>query len=65
MPRNTALLQATSAAEQRVAFANAALGAAGHEIRDEYLNDLAVRQASGAISGDEARQLSIEYFRKR
>lgn len=49
-------------AAERLAFADAALGAAGHEVTDPYLNELAVRQARGEISGDEARELGRKHI---
>jgi hypothetical protein len=49
-------------AADRLAFADAALGAAGHEVTDPYLNELARRQALGEISGDEARELGRKYI---
>lgn len=49
-------------AADRLAFANAALGAAGHEITDPYLNELGERQARGEISGDEARELGRKHI---
>jgi len=49
-------------AADRLAFADAALGAAGHEVTDPYLNELAVRQARGEISGDEARELGRKHI---
>lgn len=44
-------------AAERLAFADAALGAAGHEVTDPYLRDVLVRHAHGGITGDEARDL--------
>lgn len=49
-------------AADRLAFADAALGAAGHEVTDPYLNELARRQARGEISGDEARELGRKHI---
>jgi len=49
-------------AADRLAFADAALGAAGHEVTDPYLNELAARQARGEISGDEARELGRKHI---
>ena len=53
---------AEAQATDRLAFADAALGAAGHEVTDLYLNELAVRQARGEISGDEARGLGRKHI---
>lgn len=44
-----------------MAFANGALGAAGHEVTDPYLNEVAWQHARGEISGDKARELSRSY----
>ena len=49
---------AEAEAAERLAFAQAALGAAGHEVTDPYLTDVLARHARGEISGDEARELS-------
>jgi hypothetical protein len=48
-------------AADRLAFAEAALGAAGHQVTDPYLRDLLAQYARGEISGDEARELSRRY----
>ncbi|MFV0428254.1 MAG: hypothetical protein ACK5KO_02320 [Arachnia sp.] len=49
-------------AADRLAFADAALGAAGHEVTDPYLRELLQRHARGEISGDEARELSRKHI---
>lgn len=49
-------------AAERLAFAAAALGAAGHEVTDPYLKDLLARQARGELSGDEARKLGRKHI---
>lgn len=49
-------------AAARVAFADAALGAAGHEITDPRLNAIRVAAARGELSGDEARELSRKHI---
>ncbi|WP_139738375.1 antitoxin VbhA family protein [Actinomyces wuliandei] len=49
---------AEEAAQDRLAFARAALGAAGHEVTDPYLVDVLQRHAHGEITGDQARDLS-------
>lgn len=45
-------------AADKMAFADGALGAAGHQVTDPYLNEIAWQYARGEISGDEARELS-------
>ncbi len=52
-------------ARERIAFADAALALAGHEVTDPYLNDLAARQARGELSGEEARQLGLQHITGR
>ncbi|WIY82564.1 hypothetical protein [Propionimicrobium sp. PCR01-08-3] len=49
-------------ADEAMAFANAALALAGHEIADPYLNELFARQARGEISGDVARELGRKHI---
>lgn len=44
-------------AADRLAFADAALGAAGHEVTDPVLNEIAARFARGEISIEEAGEL--------
>lgn len=48
-------------AAERLAFADAALGAAGHEVTDPYLNEIAARFARGEISFDEAAELGDQH----
>lgn len=43
--------------EDKIAFADAALALAGHEVTDPVLRDLLERVARDEISGDEARAL--------
>jgi hypothetical protein len=40
--------------ERRMAFADAALGAAGHEVIDPTLRELSRQVAAGTLSADEA-----------
>lgn len=49
-------------AADRLAFANAALGAAGHEITDPVLNEIAARLARGEISIEEAGALGDRHI---
>lgn len=49
-------------AADRVAFADAALGAAGHEITDPYLRDIGERFARGVISIEEAGELGDRHI---
>ncbi|TNU76021.1 hypothetical protein FH969_05020 [Miniimonas arenae] len=49
-------------AADRLAFADAALGAAGHEVTDPVLRELLAQQASGEITGDEARERSRRHI---
>jgi hypothetical protein len=43
--------------ERRMSFADAALGAAGHEVTDPELRAISRRVAAGDITGDEAAVL--------
>ncbi|WP_157078893.1 antitoxin VbhA family protein [Herbiconiux solani] len=43
--------------ERRMAFGDAALGAAGHEVSDPELRAISRRVAAGEITGDEAAAL--------
>lgn len=43
-----------SAAEQRIVFADAALGVAGHQVTDPAVRDLMGRVARNEITGDQA-----------
>ena len=52
-------------AKERIAFADAALALAGHQVTDHYLNDLAARQARGELSGKEARRLGRRHISGR
>lgn len=54
-----------SDAARRLAFADAALATAGHEVTDPYLNELASRQARGELTGQQARRLGVEYILSR
>ena len=49
-------------AADRLAFAEAALGAAGHQVTDPVLKELLAQQARGEISGDEARERSSRHI---
>ncbi|WP_029067971.1 hypothetical protein [Jonesia quinghaiensis] len=49
-------------AADRLAFAEAALGAAGHEVTDPYLRELLAQHARGEISGDQARELGRKHI---
>lgn len=51
-----------SEAAAQIAFADAALALAGHQVTDPHLNDLAKRQARGELSGEEARQLGRKHI---
>lgn len=51
-----------SDAKERIAFADAALALAGHQVTDPILNDLAARQARGELSGEEARHLGRRHI---
>lgn len=48
-------------AAERLAFAEAALGAAGHEVTDPFLLEVLDRHAHGEITGEEARELSRQH----
>lgn len=54
----TAARYSEAQAADRLAFADAALGAAGHEVTDPYLNEVAARFARGEITIEEAGALS-------
>ncbi|MCS5735670.1 antitoxin VbhA family protein [Herbiconiux daphne] len=43
--------------ERRMSFADAALGAAGHEITDPAVRAISRRLAAGEVTGDEAAAL--------
>ncbi|WP_440711743.1 hypothetical protein [Herbiconiux sp. YIM B11900] len=43
--------------ERRMSFADAALGAAGHEVTDPAVRAISRRLAAGEVSGDEAAAL--------
>jgi hypothetical protein len=43
--------------ERRMSFADAALGAAGHEVTDPAVRAISRRLAAGEITGDEAAAL--------
>jgi hypothetical protein len=43
--------------ERRMSFADAALGAAGHEVTDPELRAISRRVAAGEVTGDEAAAL--------
>lgn len=49
-------------AVDRLAFADAALGAAGHEVTDLYLNEVAARFARGEITREEAWALGDQHI---
>lgn len=49
-------------AADRLAFADAALGAAGHEVTDPVLNEIAARFARGEISIEEAGELGDRHI---
>ncbi|WP_103064048.1 hypothetical protein [Actinomyces qiguomingii] len=40
--------------QERIAFADAALALAGHEVTDPFVRDLVIRVARGEMTGDEA-----------
>jgi hypothetical protein len=52
-------------AADRLTFAEAALGAAGHQVTDPYLNDVAARFARGEITIEEAAELSDRHILAR
>lgn len=52
-------------AADRLAFADAALGAAGHQVTDPYLNEVAARFARGEITIEEAGELSDRHILAR
>lgn len=45
------------AVERRMSFADAALGAAGHEVTDPAVRAISRRLAAGEVTGDEAAAL--------
>lgn len=49
-------------AADRLAFADAALGAAGHQVTDPYLNEIAVQFARGQITIEEAGELGDRHI---
>ncbi|WP_454111229.1 hypothetical protein [Leifsonia shinshuensis] len=46
----------------RIAFADAALALAGHEITDSWSRELLERHARHEITGDEARAAILKHF---
>ena len=56
---------ASTDAREQIAFADAALALAGHQVTDPYLNDLVARQARGELSGEEARRLGLQHVTGR
>lgn len=57
MARTTAVTQQVSpGATERVAFADAALALAGHEVTDPVLRKILEQQARRELTGDEARE---------
>lgn len=55
MARTIAAVRATTEADDRLAFADAALAVAGHEVTDSTLRGIVERQARHELTGDEAR----------
>lgn len=51
----TAARSAQAKVDERLAFADAALALAGHEITDPTLRDIVERAARRELTGDEAR----------
>jgi len=51
--------------ERRMSFADAALGAAGHEVADPEVRAISRRVAAGQITGDEAAALIKAYLLSR
>ncbi|WP_029067976.1 hypothetical protein [Jonesia quinghaiensis] len=49
-------------AAERLAFADAALGAAGHQVTDPYLNEITVQFARGEITIEEASELGDRHI---
>ena len=49
-------------AADRLKFANAALGAAGHQVTDPYLNEIAAQFARGEITFEEAAELGDRHI---
>lgn len=48
--------------ERRMSFADAALGAAGHEVTDPEVRAISRRVAAGDLTGDEATALVKEHL---
>ena len=48
--------------QEIIDYADAALALAGHEITDPFSRELLERQATGEITGDEARRIFRERF---
>jgi len=51
--------------KERLDFADGALGAAGHEVTDPQLNELARRVAAGTLSADAAVSQTISIITSR
>ena len=50
-------------AHAALSLADAALGAAGHEMNDPVIRAIAMRVATGEISGDEAAEEILELYK--
>ncbi|PID98024.1 MAG: hypothetical protein CSA83_01925 [Actinomycetales bacterium] len=50
---------------ERLAFAEAALGVAGHKVNNPRLIKILERYARGEISGDEAREMSSNHILRK
>jgi len=48
--------------ERRMSFADAALGAAGHEVADPALRELSRRVADGTLTAEEAIARAVEHI---
>lgn len=51
--------------QRRLNFADATLGAAGHEVTDPVLNELSRQVAAGTLSADDAIERGIAYIDAR
>lgn len=62
---NTITAITTIEVAERIAFADAALGAAGHEVTDPSLRELSRQVAAGALTADEAIARGVAHIDAR
>lgn len=60
--RPTAQPRPAVSTDDAMAFADGALGAAGHQVTDPYINELRRQRLEGEISMDEYQRLAIAHI---